>query len=375
MKRFGGGCHRSRLRPRAARAAAAWAVAGSAAVGGGCAHVEAPPGGPVDSIPPALVRVVPAPLTVDPAFRGPVRFEFDERISERDVERSVLLAPAPGGVKVSKSGRAIEAEPRRGFRPGKIYHATLLPGVRDLFGNRTREPVELVFSTGPAIPDNALWGRVTDRVTGRRVRDVRVEARGGEGLVYVALSDSAGLYRLARIPEGAYRVVAFDDANQNLARDPYEQADSADVEIGAADTLRLDFRIVEPDTTPPALARAELADSVTVRLVFDDWLDPEWPADSAVADLVRERDGESVPVAGVRHGFAFERARRAAEGAAPDTTPAPAPLPRRELYLLLEAPLAPGTYEARVARIRNLAGLAGGGRAALVVEPPREGPP
>lgn len=346
----------------------------------GCAHVEAPPGGPTDSIPPVVVRVRPDSLSVNPGFRGAVRFEFGERISERDVERSVLLAPAPGGVKVEKAGNSVKAEPRRGWQADRIYHATLLPIVADLFGNRMREPVTLVFSTGPEIPSNRLVGRVVDRVTGQGVRGVRVEARWLDGdVAYLALTDTAGAFRFAPMPPGRYLIVAFEDRNRNLTLEPFEPADSTALGLTGTDTASVRLRIVEPDTTPPVLGWARMADSVTARLNFDDPLDPEVPVDSLTASLRRTPDGPDVPILRVWHGFEYDRQRAAQDTTAPPPAPpteAPLePLPQRSLYLVLGGPLAPGEYEVRASGVRNLSGVEGGGVATLeVAEPPSEGP-
>lgn len=368
-------------------AGVAWALAPLAA-SLACAHVEAPPGGPVDTIPPVLIATRPESLSVVPGFRGAVRFEFDERISERDVERSVLLAPAPGGVKVDKGRGSVEVEPRRGWQRDRIYHATLLPLVQDLFGNRIREPLRLVFSTGLEIPSNSVAGRVIDPLTGRGVRDVRVEARWlDEELSYLAATDTAGAFRLSRIPPGDYLWVAFEDRNRNLAPDPFERMDSLRMTVGAADTVDLRFRILEPDATPPVLGAARLTDSITVVLDFDDPLDPDFPSDSVRASVRAAPDGPAVAVERAWHAFEYAQARAAEDTAPrPPRRPAPprveAPLPQRSLYLQLARPLEPGTYEVRVSRVRNLHGLEGGGTATFEVkpppappEPPREPPP
>ncbi|MBI4513731.1 MAG: carboxypeptidase regulatory-like domain-containing protein [Gemmatimonadetes bacterium] len=399
-------------------------LAGLLALSGACAHVEPPSGGPQDLSPPFLVRVQPESLSVVPGFKGPVRFEFDEGISERNVERSVLLAPAPGGVKIKKGKRSVSAEPRRGWEDGRVYHAVLLPVMRDLFGNQVKKPVRLVFSTGPEVPSNRVAGRVTDRITGRAVRDARIEARWLDGEVaYPSITDSVGAFELARLPAGQYRVIAFEDRNLNLAVDPLERADSTAVSMGIADSLTLRLRLLERDTTPPVAGLAAVIDSVTVALDFDDYLDPEQPADSIFASLFEVPAGPEVPVMRVLHGFEYDRQRVAAGPAPRDTAardtaprvprapqdtvrevvprrrpgiaprrpapgareaPAPAPqareeraepLPQRRVYLRLRAPLAAGSYRAEVSGARNVAGLIGGGAVAFEVKRPPPPPP
>lgn len=369
-------------------------LVGLLAVGAACAHVEAPSGGPPDLTPPLLVGVRPDSLSIVPGFRGQVRFEFAEAISERNIVRSVLLAPAPGGVKIKKGKRSVSAEPRDGWEDGRLYHAVLLPVVRDLFGNQVTTPVRLVFSTGPEITANRVAGRVTERVTGRAVRDARIEARWLDGEVaYPSTTDSAGAFEVARLPAGRYVVVAYEDRNLNLAVDPFERADSIAISVGAADSLALRLRILERDTTPPVAGRAVVIDSMTVALEFDDFLDPEQPVDSISARVLLAPAGPEVPVARVLHGFEYDRERGPAARApgAPGAPPTPRdtaardtlggaaaqprePLPQRRIYLRLGAALVPGAYQAEVSGVRNLSGLTGGGSVAFEVKPPAPPP-
>ena len=59
-------------------------AAGSTGLVAACARQGAPPGGPEDHRPPVVVSTSPEPFEVlTEPFRGPVRFRFDERVSER----------------------------------------------------------------------------------------------------------------------------------------------------------------------------------------------------------------------------------------------------------------------------------------------------
>ena len=69
-----------------------------------------------------------------------------------------MVSPRTSPVVVDRSSRSIRVSLRRGWEPGQIYHVTIRPQIQDLFNNRVTDPVHLVFSTGPAIPQTRLSG-------------------------------------------------------------------------------------------------------------------------------------------------------------------------------------------------------------------------
>ena len=363
---------------------------GLAALGPACAHIEAPPGGPEDRIPPSVVATIPAADTIVPGFEGPVVFNFDERISERDVEDAVIVSPRTSPVEVSHGRSQIRVSLRNGWRPDVIYHVTLRPQIQDLFNNRTTEPISLVFSTGPAIPETALAGRVTDRITTQAAGDTRVEAiRMTDSLVYAITTDTQGGFTLNRIPEGEYRVRSFEDLNRNRALDVYEPRDSTTATIAEGAPVEVALRILPNDSTAPAIESVASRDSVQLQVEFDDYLDPEQELAVGQVTIEHPEDG---PVAIGRVGLG---SLPPADTLAPDTAAAPAPpappppavgapdgastngRPTRTMVIELEggSRLEPGVeYRVAVIAIRNLNGLTGDSEVTLAVPDPTPDP-
>src|SRR5690606_24447436 len=135
---------------------ATWMATGLVSTLAGCAQIEMPPGGPEDRMPPAVVSLQPDSLAVVPEWRRPVVVRFSERISEQQVEDAVMVSPRTSAVSVDRGSREIRVSLRRGWEPGQIYQITVRPLIRDLFNNQIREPIHLVFSTGPEIPPTRL---------------------------------------------------------------------------------------------------------------------------------------------------------------------------------------------------------------------------
>lgn len=378
----------------------------------GCAKISAPVGGEPDKEPPRVVATDPAQFAVLPGRSEPVTIRFDERISEKRIGESVLVSPETGAVRIRKGRSELRVTVEGGWRPGQVYRVVVLPVVQDLFGNTLKDEIELIFSTGPEIPATAVAGVLTDRLTGEAVTGARVEAISqGDSTTYVALSDTAGFFALRHIPAGSYTLRSFLDRNRNGKLDFGEPVDTGTVAPGAADTVIVSHALLPPDTTPARVLRAEAKDSMQVRIALDDHLDPQVPLAGVMVELRALPD--SVPVAVARvaqvHEIERERAEERARadsarvdsarvagavvdsaGAVADSvgaaksevararsrvaagrpggaggegekTPAE-PLPIRELVVVPEAPLAPGTrFWIKISGIRNINGVEGGG--------------
>ena len=167
---------------RLPRVVLALVAAGSTGLAGACARQGSPPGGPEDRRPPVVVTTSPEPFEVlTEPFRGPVRFRFDERVSERvsggTLDDAVLVSPRTGAVRARHGRQDISVDIAGGFKPGLVYRVTLQPVIRDLFNNQMRDPFEFVFSTGGEFTASAVAGLVWDRTTGEGIRDL-LDPRG-----------------------------------------------------------------------------------------------------------------------------------------------------------------------------------------------------
>lgn len=343
----------------------------------GCAHIEPPSGGPEDRVAPTVLLTRPDTLAVVPNWRGAVSIVFSERISELLIEDAVMVSPRTSSVEVSHHGEEIKVDLRQGWQPGYIYHVGIRPIIHDLFGNRIARPVDLVFSTGPEIPNTVKAGVVVDRITARPDTSARVEAiRRADSLVYATRVDSAGRFEFSRIPAGDYLLRAYRDLNRNRALDPFEASDTTSASIAVGDTSRADLSIVLPDSTAPRASSATLTAVSRVEVKFDDYLDPIQEIPPARVTLLAP-DSTAIPVAGVRVGSGpapgdtagrAAAARPAAPGGVPPLVAAPqpagpvGPVPAQTLTLDLPADvqLAPETrYRIRIVGVRNVVGLSG----------------
>ena len=382
-----------------------------------CARPSSPPGGPRDGTGPQVVETVPDTFAVVEAFDDAIRITFDERISERastgSLEGAVQISPESGEIQVRHGSRDLEITMEGGFRSGLVYRVTVLPVVRDLFQNVMADAFEFVFSTGAEMTPNAMAGTIFDRLTERVVEGARVTARiggpgdreGDDGVpTHVAITDTGGVYAFRYMPSGEYVLTAFVDQNRNREADDFEQIGTGFQSLGQSDTVFADLSLLRPDTSAAVLASADVVDSLTLTVRFDDFLDPDFAltgvsaslaSDSvdtpAVVEILQERDylvrmealedslrtldsiraerlileadslrnaGDSAAAAELETGELQLRSRSPAR-----RRPDPArDLPKQVLYLLLgDTLIVDQPYELTVGGVTNINGIGGGG--------------
>jgi hypothetical protein len=266
-----------------------------------CAQSGMPPGGPPDTDPPVLLHVSPDSGRTRVKPRAVV-FQFDEVINEvpkgGDLASLVIISPGDGRPEVGWARTAMTVHPRHGWRDNTAYVVTVLPGISDLRGNAIKDPTVIVFSTGAAIPDTRIGGVVFDWTKATPVPRAYVEAHpaGDTTLVFATESDSVGRFALPFLAPATYVVRALIDANHNRKLDLRELWDSSVVTLH--DTANVELYSFVHDTLGPRISGATVADSLTLRVTFDQ---PLWP-DSAYTPAIalRAADSSAIPLAAVR---------------------------------------------------------------------------
>ena len=378
-----------------------------------CARSEPPPGTRPDNAPPRPVVVRPQFRAVMPGFDGFARVEFDEPLANpRNLGRDVVGSPA-GRYEVKPGRRGLEVRPEDGWRDSVVYYIRLPAGVTDLLRNRTTGPVEWLFSTGGAVPATEVSGRVIDRVAARGEGGLRLLFLGADSIPYTAVSDTGGIFRLPGLPFGTYEAAGFQDQDRNFIYDAgFEPGGTAEFFVDeTSPTAEVRIVVLPADTTPPVLTGAAASDSVTLRIEFDDPLDPEvdtagvtlvvrdtltgaprevaefvvgslpLPEPEVEPEVVDAEEGEVVEGEPPEEEAAAEDEAAAAEDdvviaeeGEPIEPEEPDPIgfdPAADyLTVRLAEPLVAGVYEVRVDGVANLRALRGGGSATFEYEPP-----
>ncbi len=385
-----------------------------------CARPQGPPGGPPDLSGPQVVTTVPDPFAKVEAFDDAIRITFNERISERgasgSLDQAVQISPESGEIEVSHKKDGLEIKMEGGFLPDLVYRVTVLPTVQDLFRNAMPQPFEFVFSTGAEMLPNVIAGMVFDRLTAEPMAGVRVTARfqplvvGGvgeaQGPTHIAITDTSGVFAFRYLPPlGRFVLMAFEDANRNREADFFERTGDGFQVLNGPDTVFTDISLLRPDTTAAIVSDADVVDSVTVTVEFDDYLDPDLSVDEISATLTRDSLPSGIDVQRILHerdyriyaeamedslwladSLVIVESERVADSLLTvgdsaaaaeviDARPQPVPnpsvdrsedptrdLPKRTIYLLLSDTLVSDeTYEVSVSGVTNINGIADGG--------------
>ena len=396
-----------------------------------CANEGAPPGAPPRLTPPAIILVSPDSGAVLPAFSGDAVIQFDEVIDEMaqgsggapgavtGLGKQIVLSPVAGPVKVSWHRSAIHIKPKEGWKPGRVYHLQLLPGVVDLHRNILKRGQTTIFSTGPKIPTASLRGLALSWVEQHSLTQGLIRAvLKPDTIAYLTYTDSAGRFRLDDVPPGEYVIYAVNDQNSNRVRDPREAYDSTLVTLDSTASATL-WTFVH-DTTGPRIRQSEPIDSVSFRVTFTAPLATTRLPDTATVHVFQLPDSTPVAVARVlspaandslvsRERAVTDSLRRAADttksaqvkdttarkpaprlpvqppplshpggvAPAPDSTVikllATRPIPTDKLVIRVGVPLKPSTkYFVRITGATNLAGARTDAVSVLTVPAPKK---
>ncbi|MGB5527561.1 MAG: hypothetical protein WBN79_11905, partial [Gemmatimonadota bacterium] len=172
--------------------------------------------------------------------------------------------------------------------------------------------------------------------------------------------------------------------NRTMERD-FEPHDSGRVSLSDSTTIvQLELWLTTPDSTAPLLGSVGASDSLTLRLEFDDLLEPDASLDGASVGVVEVGTGEEWPVAEFVVGD-LAVAAAPEDGVEPDSLAGEVALddpevipalqvdrarPQRFVSVRMGRPLIGGEYDVSARGFRNLRLLAGGGDTTFVYEPP-----
>jgi uncharacterized protein (DUF2141 family) len=244
----------------------------------GCAKVGAPAGGPLDKLPPAIAAHSPAADAVGVPLDSQVELSFSESMERTRTEAALFLSPS-APFEPSWQGRRLRLRFPQGLKPDQTYVITLGTGARDLRGNALAQSFTLAFATGAQLNQGRIEGRVFSRhqPAGSAYVWAYGPQPGGQKLLtdlpdYRTQTSSDGRYTFSRLPPGAYRLVAFADADADQRWDQSETlalpAGDLDLKEGAA--LRAgDLDLFALAGLPPHLQRIQALDQQRLLLLFD----------------------------------------------------------------------------------------------------------
>lgn len=187
----------------------------------GCAQIGMPTGGDRDTIPPVLLRAIPAEGSTN--FSGKnIELTFNEYIDVQDIQGNVLVSPFPKvNPNISFKLKTITIKLKDTLLPNTTYAINFGNAIKDLNEGNPFTYYTYVFSTGDTIDSLRLSGKVIMAESGktdstliamlyRDVPDSAVENRKPD---YIAKLNGQGNFSFSNLSPGTYKLYALKDGD------------------------------------------------------------------------------------------------------------------------------------------------------------------
>jgi hypothetical protein len=189
-----------------------------------CANIGSPSGGPKDSIPPVVLKTIPALRGTN--FNGSdVRFTFDEYIIPDEIsEKLVISPPMKKKAMVKMKGKTLIVEFSENLKKETTYSMDFKDAVAD---NNEKNPIKdfrFSFSTGSSFDSLRVAGYVKKALNQEPVEKALVLLHRQHDYMsfidslpdYIGTTDKEGFFMIDNVAKGEYRLYALTDADKSL---------------------------------------------------------------------------------------------------------------------------------------------------------------
>ncbi|MCQ2159520.1 MAG: Ig-like domain-containing protein [Bacteroidales bacterium] len=214
-----------------------------------CANTsQAPSGGKKDTIPPVLIKCVPANGTTNVPVKGAVlTFTFDEYVVVKTASNIFLSPPQQKMLKTRMKGKSLEVRFEEDLQPDMTYTLSFTDAIKDNNEGNVFPGFTYVFSTGDSIDSMLVTGTVRDSKTLKPMKGMTVmlykDCSDSAVLVKrpfaAALTDDWGYFCIRNIKDTSYRLYAVKDDNSNKMYDAAENELIAFVDSIIRPTMRV----------------------------------------------------------------------------------------------------------------------------------------
>ena len=198
---------------------------------GSCAKRGTPTGGEKDTIPPQLVRVIPALETVN-FDNDEIELEFNELIEARNLKKELIITPPIEDYDSYVKKNKLYIQLKDDLRDSTTYTFNFGEAVQDLSERNKAENVVVAFSTGAYIDSFQVSGTIRQLFTQQPADGAVVALYSIDDTLdvftgppmYFAKTDEEGSYTIQYIKQGKYRIYAYNDVNSNLTAETNKEA-------------------------------------------------------------------------------------------------------------------------------------------------------
>lgn len=203
-----------------------------------CARVGAPVGGDKDTLAPKFMGSNIDSLRINvPRNIKELRIDFDEYINLKDINKNLIISPPIKKIKKILPGslatKFLLIQWEDTLQENTTYNFNFGNAIVDLNEGNAIPYYNYAFSTGPEIDNLYISGEVSDALGDKKTNSNAKESNYVVGLYqvkdtmdyrqkpyYITKVDPDSYFELNYLSPGKYRILAFDDENQNSIFDP-----------------------------------------------------------------------------------------------------------------------------------------------------------
>ena len=192
-------------------------------IGGGCAQIGSPTGGPKDTLAPVLVKSIPN-LNATQFDKDKIVLSFDEYIEIQDLSANLLISPFPkNNPTIQGNLKNISIRFKDSLLPNTTYKIQFGNAIKDVNEGNVLRDFEFVFSTGPHIDSLLITGKISLAETGKidstlvamlfvNAVDSSVQTRKPD---YISKLNGDGSFSFKNLPNRPFRLYALKDGDGN----------------------------------------------------------------------------------------------------------------------------------------------------------------
>ncbi|MGA7720799.1 MAG: Ig-like domain-containing protein [Ignavibacteriaceae bacterium] len=250
----------------------------------GCANQLPPSGGPVDLVPPKILKAYPETGATNFPDNY-MELNFSKYIDKQTLKSSLFISPAvEGDLDFDWTGTSVKITFPKKLKKNITYVFTIGTDLEDYNNhNKMAQAYNITFSTGNKIDKGEVTGKVFDNkpegvmifayIVGDSVVNPMVKKPD-----YISQTGTGGTYKLLGLAPATYRIYAVRDEAHDLMYHP-EQDEIGnpveDVKLTELDTLYqdLNFFLTKVDTVKPRFISAAMTDKFHVLVNFSKGVD------------------------------------------------------------------------------------------------------
>lgn len=248
----------------------------------GCAKQGYPTGGPKDEEPPRVLNAKPANESRH-FDRDRFFIQFDEFVVLKNVSENVLVSPPmKEKPEITTKGRGVLVKLNDTLQSNTTYLFQFKDAIADFTEGNVLPSFEYVFSTGDGMDTMMLAGQAIDARSGNPRKEMVTVMAYREELFttdtaatteqpsFVTRCDKNGNFAFHYIPEGRYRLVAFEDRNRDLRVDVAEAVAWDTVAVASTDSIdstqTLLYRLSAPVIRKQRITKSEFVGRGHIRV-------------------------------------------------------------------------------------------------------------